>query len=131
MMTPGPATRTASELPRNNPVPIAPPIAIIPSCPDVSCRESCSPFSRLLWAASVVFISGAGAARRMKNPEHSNRRGTGIFQAVHHAIRQINACARSEFARVHLPFQVQNAVSFENEDHFFVCVQMKRSLAGG
>ena len=45
-MTPGPAVRTAIALPRNSPVPIAPPMAIMPSWRCESCRAS--PCSRAI-----------------------------------------------------------------------------------
>src|SRR5271165_3431672 len=44
-MVPGPASRSARELPRNKPVPIAPPMAIMLSCPELNPRWSCSPLS--------------------------------------------------------------------------------------
>jgi len=45
-----------------SPVPIAPPIAIMLSCPLESWRESCSPCSMPRLAASLVFIRDAGTA---------------------------------------------------------------------
>src|SRR5215471_7483752 len=49
MITEGPAKPMAKLLPRNSPVPIAPPMAIMLSCADVS--PWCKPFSRF-WIAS-------------------------------------------------------------------------------
>src|SRR5436309_8099552 len=117
-MTPGPATCTASELPRNSPVPIAPPIAIMLSWAEVSWRESCSPFSTPLVRASVVFIRSAGAARRMKDAQQPDRRGSGVLQAVQDAVGQINARIGVEFTRRHLSFQVQDSAAFENQRCF-------------
>src|SRR5579871_2450768 len=69
-MTPGPAVWTARELPRKSPVPMAPPMAIIEICADVSWRESCSPFSMCWvgWANGLVYCGLSARGRSRKIP---------------------------------------------------------------
>src|SRR5215475_9154899 len=124
-MTPGPATRTARELPRKSPVPIAPPIAIMLSCGTVSWRESFSLFSICV---SVVFIGRARTARRMKHAQQPNRLRTRIFQTMQHTIGEVNARPRPKLARRHSPVQMQNPPPFQDEDPFLIMMQMERSL---
>src|SRR5271166_1243402 len=99
-MTPGPATRTASELPRNSPVPIAPPIAIMLSWPEVNCRESCSPFSMPPRGASVVFIGCAGAAGRIERAQQFDGGVRRILHAMTRPYGEIDAAAGPEFTGV-------------------------------
>src|SRR5260370_42508217 len=126
-MTPGRGGCTASALPRNNPVPIAPPIAIMLSWPVVSWRESCSCSS----IRSVFCVIGrAGASRRMENAEQPDGRRAGILKAVDDAIGQINARTGSEVVGVPLFLEMQESLPFEAVGSFFVGVVVERRLHG-
>src|SRR5579862_968884 len=113
MMTPGPAMRTASELPRKSPVPIAPPIAIMPSWRVESWRDSCSPFSMLPGAASVARLIGfARTPRRIKRAQQLDSGCPRILHAMAYAYGEVNAAASLELA----PFVVgvYNPAAFQN-----------------
>src|SRR5579859_6597002 len=102
-------------------------MAIMLSCPAVSCRESCSCSSTAAGARLVVgFISGAGAAGWMENAEQPDRIGSRILQAVHHSIGQVDARPGAEFARVQMPFEMQNSTALQYVDCFLVGVPLKR-----
>src|ERR1051326_4752406 len=124
-MTPGPATRTASELPRKSPVPMAPPIAIMPSWPAVSCRESCSPCSM----CSIVLIGSSGTPGRIEHTEQSDWLRMWVFEAVHDSSGQVDACARTELAGSEVFFEVQDSAAVEDVDDLFVRVLVERSFA--
>src|SRR5580704_14861278 len=61
-MTPGPASRMVTELPRKSPTPIAPPIVIMVSWRCVSLRFSSEELSDPLAAASLEGIDACSAA---------------------------------------------------------------------
>src|SRR5580704_3396033 len=131
-MTPGPAMRTASELPRKSPVPIAPPMAIILSWRNVSWRDSCSPFSIPSGAASTIFrlhpfIRFAGTTRRIERAQQLDGRSPRILHAMVHAYGEVNAAARREFAR--FAVGMHNPVAFQNENAFFIRVIVNRGFA--
>src|SRR5580658_8044222 len=126
MTTPGPAMRTASELPRKSPVPIAPPIAIILSWPAVSWRDSCSPFSMAPAAASAIFVGFARTTRRIECAQEFDGGGARILHAMAHAYGKVNAAARFEFARCVIG--MHNAVTLQDENHFFISVEVNQSL---
>src|SRR5579863_4163140 len=109
---------------------MAPPMAIMPSCPEPSWRESCSPFSMPPGADSVVLISGAGASGGVKNAEQADGFGSVILEAVDHAVRQVDARARSKLRGGRLPFQVQNALALQDVDALFVRVVVEWRTAG-
>ena len=127
-MTPGPAMRTASELPRKSPVPIAPPMAIMLSWPVVSWRESCSPCSMPRPAASLVFIRNAGTAGRVERAQQLNGGVPGILYAVPDAGRKVDAAARVEFTLFFI--HMHDSAAFQNENDFLVGVVMERRFAG-
>src|SRR5579863_6868082 len=125
--------RTARELPRKSPVPMAPPIAIMLSWAEVSWRWSCSPCSMRPGeegrsGTGLIFIRRAGATGGVEGAEQLDRGSPQILDAVAHAHREINAVAGTEIARFLV--RVNDAVAFQNKDAFFVGVVMERSLAG-
>src|SRR5580658_469282 len=122
MTTPGPAMRTASELPRKSPVPIAPPIAIILSWPAVSWRDSCSPFSMAPEAASAIFVGFARTTRWIECAQKLDGGGARILHAVAHSYREVNAAARSEFARCVIG--MHDPMTLQDENHFFVGMEV-------
>src|SRR4029077_17727721 len=119
-MTTGPAVRTASALPRNNPVPIAPPMAIMPSWPAVSWRESCSPCSTPAATGSAVFIGGGGTSRWMEHSQQPDRIRARILDAVHDADREIVSAPRTKLRLRRLSLDVQDGASLEDADPLFV-----------
>ena len=98
-MTPGPAVCTASELPRNRPVPMAPPIAIMASCRGVSWRESCSPFSM----APGVTHAPAGPDAPSARPAPSARRPACCTRGTRSAPRRAAPRPRCGAPRVSPP----------------------------
>src|SRR5580698_5070652 len=127
MTTPGPAMRTASELPRKSPVPIAPPIAIILSWPAESWRDSCSPFSMAPGAASAIFVGFARTTRRIERAQKFDSGAARILHAMAHAYGKVNAAARFEFARCVVG--VHDPMALQDENHFFISMEVNRSLA--
>src|SRR5271170_4203765 len=130
-MTPGPAMRTARALPRNRPVPMAPPIAIMLSWAEVSWRSSCSPCSM---APSVVFIRGAGAAGGVEGAQQLDGGVSRILDAVADAYGEIYAAAGPELAGFRLLVNglgMYDSVAFENENAFFIGVEVERGFARG
>src|ERR1700722_8230971 len=130
-MTPGPAVRTASALPRNSPVPIAPPMAIMPSWPAVSWRESCSPCSTPAVTGSAVFIRGGGTPRRVEHTQQPDRIRAGVLDTVHDADREVHTAPRTKLRRRRLAFDVQDGPSLEDANPLFVHMPVERSLARG
>ena len=119
---------------------MAPPIAIMPSWPVVSWRESRSPCSMLptrrrrrvggrrVGGGSVVFIGNAGAARRMEDTEQTDRRRARILQAVDDARGKIDAGTGTELGHRTLATEMEDPLAFEDVDAFFVRVAVKRAL---
>src|SRR5579863_1555940 len=64
MMTPGPARRIVTLLPRNRPTPIAPPMASIVSWRCVSLRRSSSASGRTAGESALVLMDCGGCWRR-------------------------------------------------------------------
>src|ERR1700689_509182 len=130
-MTPGPAVRTASALPRNNPVPIAPPMGIMPRWPAVSWRESCSPCSTPAVTGSGVFICGGGTPRWMEHAQQPDRIRARVLDAVYDADGEVHPASRSELRRRRLALDVQDGATLEDADPLFVHVPVERGLARG